>query len=146
MQEIDVTARSAADPDTVYRLLMDGARWPECSSLGSFALERPGEEEPEGAGAIRVFTTGTVRSRELVVETVPGRRFSYTLLSGMPLRDYRADVDLAPDGSGTIIRWHSRFAAKYPGTGWFFRWFLGRYIGGLVPGLAAYAAEHPRVT
>lgn len=146
MLQIDVTARSEAGPDAVYRLLTDGARWPECSALGSFTLERPGEREREGVGAIRVFATGTVRNRELVVEAVPGRRFSYTLLSGMPLRDYRADVDLTPDGTGTIIHWHSAFGVKYPGTGWFFRWFLGRFIRGLVPGLAAYAAQDPRVT
>jgi hypothetical protein len=140
MLEIDVTARSEADPDTVYRLLADGAQWPSCSGLGSFALERPGDGEREGVGAIRVFRTGTVTSRELVVDAVPGRRFGYTVLSGMPLRDYRADIDLTPDGGGTIIKWHSGFTARYPGTGWLFRWYLARFIGRLVAGLAERAA------
>ncbi|MBO3744769.1 SRPBCC family protein [Streptosporangiaceae bacterium NEAU-GS5] len=140
MLEINVRARSAAAPDKLYALVADGARWPECSAIGSFELERPGETEAEGVGAIRVFKTGTVKSRELVVEAVPGRRFAYTMLSGMPLRDYRADVELTPDGDGTIIEWRARFAAKYPGTGWFYRSLLQRVIGGLVRGLAARAA------
>lgn len=141
MVDINVSARSEADPDTVYRLVADGAQWPTCSGLGSFELERPGDDEREGIGAIRVFRTGTVTSRELVVDAVPGRRFSYTVLSGMPLRDYRADIDLAPDGDGTIIRWHSGFRARYPGTAWLFRWYLTRFIGVLVTGLAARASE-----
>ncbi|WP_329520204.1 SRPBCC family protein [Spirillospora sp. NBC_01491] len=139
MQEIEVTARSAADPGAVYRLLLDGARWPECSPLGSFELERPGETEREGIGAIRVFTTGTVKSREQVVEAVPGRRFGYVLLSGLPLVGYRADLLLTPDGDGTVISWRSRFRPRYTGTGWFFRLFLGGVIRRLVAGLAATA-------
>src|SRR5262245_34746130 len=140
MLEIDLRERSAAAPDKVYAVLADGAQWPECSSLGSFVLERPGETEREGAGAIRIFKTGTVSSRELVVEAVPGRRYAYTMLSGMPLRDYRVDIELTPDGDGTVIAWRSRFTAKYPGTGWFYRALLRRVIGGLVRGLAARAA------
>lgn len=140
MWKIDVTAHSAADPETVYRLVTDGAQWPSCSDLGSFTLERPGEAEREGVGAIRVFRTGLVTSRELVVAAEPGRRFGYTVLSGMPLRDYRADIELTPEDGGTRITWHSEFATRYPGTGRFLRWFLGFIIGRLVAGLAERAA------
>jgi hypothetical protein len=140
MWEIDLAARSVADPDTVYRLVADGAQWPSFSGLGSFTLERPGESEREGVGAIRVFRTGTVSSREQIVVAEPGRRFSYVVLSGMPVRGYRADIDLVPDGEGTLIRWHSGFEARYPGTGRFLRWFLRRFISGLVAGLAERAA------
>ncbi len=136
-----MTAHSAADPETVYRLVSDGAQWPSCSDLGSFTLERPGETEREGVGAIRVFRTGTVKSRELIVAAEPGRRFSYTVLSGMPLRDYRADIELVPDDGGTLITWHSGFDARYPGTGRFLRWFLDRFIGRLVAGLAERSAS-----
>ncbi len=145
MLEIDVTARSDADPGTVYELLVDGAQWPSCSGLGSFELERPGEDEREGVGAIRVFRTGRVVSREQVVAAEPGRRFGYTLLSGMPLRGYRADIELTPDGDGTLIAWHSEFTAKYPGTGWLFRWYLHRFIGRVVVGLAGHATTGHRL-
>jgi hypothetical protein len=146
MVQIDVTGHTTADAATVYALLAAGATWPTWSPIGSFELERPGAQAPEGLGAIRVFRTGRVTSREELVELVPGRRLSYALLSGLPLRGYRADVDLTPDGTGTTIRWRSRFTAKVPGTGWLYRRILGRFIGRMVDGLAAYAATARRAT
>ena len=71
---------------------------------------------------------------------MPGRRLSYVLLSGLPLRNYRADVDLTPMDGGTAIRWHSKFGAARPGTGWLYRWALGRFIRQTVHGLAEHAA------
>jgi Polyketide cyclase / dehydrase and lipid transport len=139
MHKIDVTVTSRADIDRVYKLLIDGARWPECSPLGSFELESPAANGLEDVGAIRVFRTGPVTMREQIVEAIPGRRFSYVVLSGMPLKDYRADVDLTEAGTGTDIHWHSEFDAKIPGTGWFYRWYLARFIRRTVSGLAAAA-------
>ncbi|MFC0528385.1 SRPBCC family protein [Phytohabitans kaempferiae] len=141
VQDIDVTARSQADADALYRLLASGATWPTWSGLGSFELERADAAGGEGVGAIRVFRTWPFTNREEIVEAVPGRRFSYRLLSGMAIRDYRADVDLTPDGAGTLIRWHSTFTAERRGTGWFYRLFLGSFIKGCARGLAKAAAS-----
>ncbi|MBE1489900.1 SRPBCC family protein [Plantactinospora soyae] len=145
-QQIDVRVRSAASPAAVHALLRDGAGWPTWSPIDSFELERPGPDEPEGVGAIRIFRTGRTTSRERVVERVPDRRFSYELLSGLPIRDYRADVDLTPDDGGTLIRWRSSFSATVPGTGWIYRRALGRFIRQTAEGLASHAAAraaHP---
>jgi Polyketide cyclase / dehydrase and lipid transport len=141
VQRIEVTARSAADPMAVYRLLAAGNTWPVWSPIGSFELERAGPDGSESLGAIRVFRTGRVTSREEIVELVPGRRLSYALLSGLAIRDYRADVDLTPDGTGTVIRWQSRFTGKVPGTGWLYRVTLARFIRRCADGLAGYAAQ-----
>ena len=134
VQRIETSARSAADATTVYSLLVDGTTWPTWSPLESF--ERV---SGDGLGEIRVFRTGRTTSREEVVELVPGRRFSYTLLSGLPLRNYRADVDLTPVDGGTVIHWRSSFNPKVPGTGWIYRWALGKFIQRCVNGLAAHA-------
>jgi hypothetical protein len=134
----------AAAPADVYAPLRDGASWPVWSPLGSFELERPGVDEPEGLGAIRVFRTGRVATREEIVELLPERRFSYVLLSGLAIRNYRADVDLQPTGRGTVLHWHSAFTAKVPGSGWLYRWQLARFIGQLVQGLAAHAEASSR--
>jgi hypothetical protein len=135
VQRISVRGVTPADADTVYALLRDGASWPRWSPLGSFELVREGEGEPEGLGAIRLFRTGGIRSYEKIVALEPGRRFGYALDHGLPLRDYVAYVDLSPVDGGTEIHWHSTFTAKIPGTGWFYRRFLGRFIGRVVAGL-----------
>ena len=140
MQEIDERAWSPATPETVYALLADGATWPAWSGIDSFELREPGETGGESLNAVRVFRTGRTTSVERLVDLVPGRRLSYALLDGLPLRDYRADVDLTPVDAGTMIRWHSTFTAKRPGTGWLYRLVLARFIRGCVRGLAEHAA------
>ncbi len=143
VQSISVRGRTSAPPDAVYALLRDGATWPEWSPLGSFELVREGAGEPEGLGAVRLFRTGGVKSYEKVVALEPGRRFGYALEHGLPLRDYVAYVDLSPRDGGTEIHWHSTFTAKIPGTGWFYQWFLGRFIGRVVAGLVEAAPVAP---
>jgi uncharacterized protein YndB with AHSA1/START domain len=144
--EIDVHATTTAEAATVYALLRDGASWPTWSPLGSFELERPAADEPEGLGAVRIFRTKmglvTSESHEQIVELVPDRRLSYAMISGLPLRDYRADIDLTPrtDG-GTDIRWHATFSGKAPGVGAFYQRVLGTFIGRTVDGLADHANQ-----
>ncbi len=140
-QVIDRTAMTSADPSAVYALLADGSTWPEWSPLGSFELLEPGDGTPEGTGAVRLFTTGRINSRERVVECRPGEVFSYVLEAGLPLRDYKAVVTLTPAGGGTSIHWRSTFRAKVPGSGWIYRWQLGNFISSTVEGLAVVAAR-----
>jgi hypothetical protein len=142
-QYIDVQVHTQADAGTVYALLRDGATWPIWSPIDSFELERTGEQEPEGLGAIRIFNQGRVRGRDEVAELVPDRRFGYRHLSGVPVLDYRGDVDLEPDDHGTSIRWRTSFLPKVPGTGLFWRWGIGRFIRQSARGLAAHAAKRP---
>jgi Polyketide cyclase / dehydrase and lipid transport len=139
--EIDERAWTAADPDTVYGLLAKGATWPVWSPIGSFELQQEGEGEPEGLNAVRIFRTGRTTSVERLVELRPGRRLSYALLDGLPLVDYRADVDLEPSDDGTSIRWHSTFVPKRRGTGWLYRFVLAKFIRRCVHGLASHAAS-----
>jgi len=143
-QEIDERAWSAASPETVYALLADGATWPTWSGIDSFELRSSGDAGGESLNAVRVFRTGRTTSVERLVELEPCRRLSYVLLSGLPLRDYRADVDLLPADGGTLIRWRSTFSAKRPGTGWLYRRVLARFIRKGVEGLAEHAAAVPQ--
>jgi hypothetical protein len=139
IQRIDARARTTASPAVVHALLRDGSTWPEWGAVETFGLERPGADGGETVGAIRNFRTGRYFMREQVVEIVPDRRFSYALLSGLALRDYRADIDLTPNGDGTDIRWHTTFRAKVPGMGWLYRRVLQRITEGFVQGLATHA-------
>jgi hypothetical protein len=139
-QQIHVQAPSDAPPGDVFALVADGARWPTCTPLGSFELEAPGTGATEGPGAIRVFKTGPVKSREQIIESTAPHRFSYVALSGLPVREYRADIDLDPVGTGTLVHWRASFVAKIPGTGWFIRAYLARFLQRAATGIAAAAS------
>jgi hypothetical protein len=140
-RHIEVTKHSTASPDAVFALLADGATWPGWSPIESFELERVGDPPPEGVGAIRVFHRGRTTGRDQIVEIVPGRRFGYVSLSGLPVRDYRAQIDLEPDGDGTTIRWQASFAPKVVGTGWILERGLRRFLCECAAGVAAHAAS-----
>lgn len=144
VQRIDVSASTTAPAAAVYALLRDGASWPGWSPIGSFELESPGEQGGESLGAVRVFRSGRITGRERIVELVPDRRLSYVLLSGLAIKDYRADVDLTEGPGGTAIRWRSSFRAKVPGMGGIYRRTLTTFIQRSADGLARASAEaHP---
>jgi uncharacterized protein YndB with AHSA1/START domain len=143
-QHVEATAWSPAPPPAVYALLVDGATWPTWSGHDAAELIERGQGDGDGVGAIRVLHRGRTRSREKIVELVTDRRLGYTLLAGLPLRDYRANVDLTPEGDGTAIRWSSSFRSKVPGTGPIFRWALNRFMATATTSLAARAAELAR--
>ncbi|GAA1344660.1 SRPBCC family protein [Catellatospora bangladeshensis] len=140
VQTVDVSVRSAADPARVYRLAADSATWPDWSPVLRYERERAGDAH--GVGEIRVFHNRGRRNptREEVVELTPNRRIGYVLLSGLAVRDYQAFIDLAPDGGGTRIRWHSSFEPAVLGTGWLYRRVLRGVITRYAEGLAAHAA------
>lgn len=138
-KHVEATVWAGAPAPVVYGLLADGASWPTWSGHDSFELVERGQGDGDGVGAVRILRRGRVRSREQVVELVPDQRLGYTLLSGLPLRDYRAAVDLAPERGGTRIRWTADFSPAVPGTGWLYRLALDRFLARVVRGLAARA-------
>ncbi|MEU4741652.1 SRPBCC family protein [Actinosynnema sp. NPDC023658] len=141
VQRVDVRVRSSAPPERVFRLLADGSTWPEWSPAVGYERERAGDAS--GVGEIRVFRNKGRKAltREEVVELTPNRRVGYVLLSGLAIRDYQAFIDLAPDGDGTAIHWHSSFEPKARGTGWLYRLVLQAVISRYAHGLAAHAAR-----
>jgi hypothetical protein len=139
--QVDATERTSADPATVYALLRDGATWPKWGSIDTFELEREGDGEPEGVGAVRIFRRGRITGRDEVTGFTEDRAFSYSHLNRLPVRDYRGEVDLRPaDGGGTVIHWRVSFAPMLPGTGWVLHRALTRFIGQTARGLARYSA------
>ena len=142
-QSFEVEATSAAAPEAVFAVLADGSRWKDWAGplVRRSMWEREGSPAPGGVGAIRKLGAPPVFGREEIVEYDPPRRLSYVMLSGQPVRDYRADVDLEPAGDGTHITWRSSFKPLLPGTGPLMRRYLAAIVGGFARRLAAYAAE-----
>lgn len=142
MPRITFTTRAwtPAGQATVYGLLREGATWPEWSPIGSFRLEREGAEGGESVGAIRVFTTGNVQSREELVELRPGSGLSYVAISGLPIRNHRADIVVTPERGGSALAWRETFDPRFPGSGWLLRRVLQRFVQRCTDGLAQAAA------
>ena len=137
---LEKIGRSAASPSTVYSLAKRSSGYPIWSMIGSFKLVRPGRDEEDGVGQLRIFQTGAVKLLEEVVELVPDRRVSYTVIKGLPFRDYRADIDLTPLAGGeTQIHWHASFYPEIPGTGWLCRALMNYIFSRMVPELARAA-------
>jgi hypothetical protein len=134
------TATSQAKPAVVFSLLADSASWPRWSMFTSSGIERAGDHDAEGIGAIRTFSTSLTKTRELVTALIPDRKLSYHLLSGFPFRNYHADVVLTPSDSGTRIDWTATFQCRY-GTGWFWRTFMNGVLSKLANQLAAAAEK-----
>ena len=76
----------------------------------------------------------------MVVRYDEPTHYSYVLLSGLPVKDYRGDVTLEPVDGGTRITWRSTFQPKVPLTGWLWRRALHRFVGEIVAALVNHHA------
>jgi len=140
---ITATARSSAPVDVVWPLIGQAHRWKEWSFLDRSDLVETGDPPPDGVGAVRRFTRFGVGSQEKVVVWDPPHHLGYTMLKGLPVRRYRADVRCTADGSGTAIRWSGTFDTLIPGTGHVMVAVLGKVIARFAAGVAGYADRLP---
>jgi Polyketide cyclase / dehydrase and lipid transport len=138
-------ASSSASADVVFAVLADATGWKHWAGwfVRESFFEKEGTPPPGGVGSIRKVGAKPVYGREETVAYDPPRHYAYRILSGQPVKAYRADVDLTTVGGGTRIRWSFRLEPKIPGTGAFMRFYLGRIVGGLTRRLAAYAEKQP---
>jgi uncharacterized protein YndB with AHSA1/START domain len=117
MASFTLTREIAAPPETVFEVLTDHRRYAEISPVRSSELEREGDPSPNGVGAIRVLTSLGPTFREEVIAYEPPRRFSYKLLSGIPVRDHVGTVELVPEGGGTKVVYAVRTFPTLPLVG-----------------------------
>ena len=136
-------ATSSVGPDVVFAILADATGWKDWAGpfIRESFWEREGTPAPGGVGAIKRLGGKPVYSREETVAYEPPTHYAYRILSGQPVKAYRADVDLTPVDAGTRIRWSFRVEPKIPGTGAFMRFYLGRIVAGLARRLATYAEK-----
>jgi hypothetical protein len=76
-------ARSRATPAAVFSLLKNSDTWPRWSLFNSSEVERAGNGDHFGVGAIRTFSTRVSKTTEQVAELIPDQKLSYVLLSGL---------------------------------------------------------------
>ena len=123
MIAIEHTARATAPVEVVWSVLSDFTRWHE---WGPWVKT---EIDGDGVGALRTMTSDRTKSitrqpyvlRERVTEFEPPTRFGYDLESGLPVRNYSAEVTLLDAGGGTDIRWRASFDPPWPILGGLWR-------------------------
>jgi uncharacterized protein YndB with AHSA1/START domain len=107
----------AAPPETVFDVLTDHRNYAEMTPLRKSVLEREGVPAPNGVGSIRKLSAvGPPLREETIVYERPSR-FSYTLLSGLPVRNHVGTVSLEPHGDGTKVTYAVRTQPTLPLVG-----------------------------
>jgi uncharacterized protein YndB with AHSA1/START domain len=103
-----------ASPEVVFDVLTDHRGYPDITPVRRAELEREGEPAPNGVGAIRVMRSVGPPLREEVLSYERPSRFSYCVLSGLPVRDHVGTVELTPQGDGTKITYAVRLMPTVP--------------------------------
>lgn len=136
MASFTLTRKIAAPAEIVFEVLTDHRRYAELTPLRRSELEREGEPAPNGVGAIRKLTAVGPPMREEVIAYEAPRRFSYTVLSGLPVRDHVGTVELADTGGGTKMVYAVRSQPTIPVVGGVAIAVIKQAIKGLIDGVA----------
>ena len=120
MRQLRVAAEgiTSADPEVVWSLVADANGYPSWGPWNDGGYQ-PAAAGPSRKGSVQWFRYGRHTTVEEILEVDEPRRLVYTVLSGMPVRNYRAEVTLTPAApKGTSVRW----TATWDGT------FMGRMV------------------
>lgn len=117
MASFTLVREVSAPPEVVFDVLTDHRRYAEITRLRKSTLEREGDPAPNGVGAIRALTAVGPPIREEVVVYEPPSRFSYKVLSGLPVRDHLGTVSLEPSAVGTKITYALKAIPTVPFAG-----------------------------
>ena len=141
-QSISATRKIAAPLSAVWALVDHVETWSTWGPFETAELELAGSIHRGGVGAVHRLRRGRWTTREEVTVYQPGRRVGYRLLSGIPVRDYTAEVTLEQSGPGTRVTWEATFRPMIPGTGRALRGRLAVLISEVLENLAV-AVEPP---
>jgi len=116
---VEAEATAKASPQTVWALVSDATKYPYWGPWSDGHYERAGEESPGGVGAVQVLRSAErylgrhTTSVEKILEFEEDRHLAYTVIRGIPVRNYRADVIL----TGGWRTGTTRCGAGWPGGG-----------------------------
>ena len=113
MSKLHVEAEqiAQASPRTVWALISDATTYPQWGPWRKAEYSSPGDSSPHGLGAVywlessRRYGLRYTVSVERIVDFQEGRSLAYTVVKGIPVRNYRADITLTPAAGGTRIHW-----------------------------------------
>ena len=147
MDQLHVEAEQTthATPEALWALVSDASRYPEWGPWSAGGYRRPGDASPRGPGAVQWLRSSRraygrhVTTIERIIVAEEGRHLAYNVIGGLPVRNYRADLTLTPEGDGTRVRWAASWDSTWRGR---FVWrSLRQVYPEIVAALIAYAAK-----
>lgn len=136
MASFTLTREIEAPAETVFAVLTDHARYADLTPLRGSELEREGSPDPNGTGAIRKLTAVGPALREEVIAYEPPHRFSYTVLSGIPVRDHVGTVELSEQDGRTKMVYAVRTHPTIPVVGFAVVAAVKQGVKALIDGVA----------
>jgi uncharacterized protein YndB with AHSA1/START domain len=121
---VHAEATARATPEVVWALVSDADQYPKWGPWIASGYKKLGDTSPHGVGAVQWFRASErtylrrATSVEKILEVEEGRRLVYTIVGGIPAKNYRAEVVLTPVAAGTHVHW----AASWDNT------FAGRIV------------------
>jgi len=147
MSTLHVEAEQTANvpPGIVWALISDATTYPHWGPWSEAGYRHPGDASPRGPGAVywlrsshRYGLSHPVTVEKILVAE-EGQRLAYTVIGGIPVRNYRADITLTPADGGTHIHWAASWDRTLAGR------LVHRSLRGMYPQIVASlaaAAEH----
>jgi uncharacterized protein YndB with AHSA1/START domain len=116
MAQLHVEAEGVAQaaPEVVWELVANADRYHEWGPWSASGYQSRADHA-DGPGVIRWMRYGRTTTVEKVLDAEKDRRLTYTVVKGIPVRNYRAEVALSPEGEGTHIRWSASWDRTLPG-------------------------------
>ncbi|OBB19136.1 hypothetical protein A5761_07365 [Mycolicibacterium setense] len=108
--------RVAAEPAAVWNIISDHERMSEWTPSRKVILEVPGSPDRNGVGAIRALHVFGPVIRERITGFDPPRVLRYSLVSGLPFREYTGQITVDPADGGSVISTAISFRTIVPGT------------------------------
>jgi len=102
--------------DKVWAIAGDFSKSPDTSLPTEIVCK--GDEANGRVGCERKIKMGALLVHERLDAIDPPNSYTYSMLSGSPVKYYRGKVAFTAEGENTRIRWSVEFAPKIPGTGW----------------------------
>jgi polyketide cyclase/dehydrase/lipid transport protein len=125
-----------APADRVFDVLTDHRNYASITPMRVSTLEKEGEPDPNGVGAVRKLGLAGPPIVEEVVGYEKPTFFSYKVLSGLPVKEQLGEVRLRDVGGRTELSYTVSFTSKLPRTEPVLGVVQRQAIGALVRGIA----------
>ncbi len=114
------------DRQKLWDLFVDHEAWSKSDLLpGEITVLKPGKDHPQGEGATRSVSAGSMNIKEDIVGFRSPEYFSYATHNGsLPVDNFVGEMHFEEQQGGLRAQYKGRFNPKYFGTGWIFKIFL----------------------